>query len=158
MLFRSHSLDQQPADTQTALQLAELLLRRGKTSAAVKVMQPYVKDSTLQAQVHLELARCFAAGGQYHLAIGSLQAALKTGGLSAEERKEALYRLASANRRLMRFDEAIQALEEILVEDLDYLNAQTLLDEIQREKITARVEPSLLKPGSRYLPEENQGR
>ncbi len=153
-----YNLDQHPADTQTALQLAELLLRRGKTSAAVKVMQPYVKDSTLQAQVHLELARCFAAGGQYHLAIGSLQAALKTGGLSAEERKEALYRLASANRRLMRFDEAIQALEEILVEDLDYLNAQTLLDEIQREKITARVEPSLLKPGSRYLPEENQGR
>lgn len=151
-------LEQNPADTQTALQLAELLLQSGKPSAAVRILQPYVKDSAMQAQVHLELARCFAAGGQHHLALGSLKAALQTGGLSAEDRKEALYRLAGTSRRLMRFDEAIQALEEILVGDMDYLNARTLLDEIQREKITARVEPLPLKPGSRYLPEENQGR
>jgi len=148
----------QPENFQAVMDLAENQLRRGHGKEALSLLQPLLGGLAPQGKVHLGMARCFSATGLHHLVVGSLQSALDTGQLSTNERKEALYRQASALRRLMRFDEAIHVLETILLEDLSYLNTQKLLDEIQREKVAEQISPGVLRPGSRYLPEEGQGR
>ena len=148
----------QPENFQAVMDLAENLLQRGQEVEALSLLQPLLGRQALHSKVHLGMARCFTASGLHHLAAGSLQSALETGQLTVDERKEALYRQASALRRLMKFDEAIHVLETILLEDLSYLNTRQLLDEIQREKVAAQISPEVLKPGSRYLPEEGQRR
>jgi tetratricopeptide (TPR) repeat protein len=151
-------LEGQPGNYQAAMDLAESQIQRGQVKEALALLQPLLGGLAPQGKIHLGMARCFSANGLQHLAAASLQSALNTGQLTSVERKETLYRQASALRHLMRFDEAIQALETILLEDLDYLNTCQLLDEIQREKVVSRISPGIMKPGSHYLPEEGQGR
>ncbi len=155
---QKREIQQHPGDHQMIMALAELLLWRGEINEALPLWQSLLGGEVPQGRVHLRMAECFSASGLHHLAAGSLQAAFNTGLLTAEERKEALYRQASALRRLLRFDEAIHSLEQILLEDLGYLNTRQLVDEIQREKVAAQVSPGTLKPGSRFLPEPGQGR
>ena len=147
-----------PENHQVALSLADHLIKRGLYQEALPLLQSLVGTDAAQAQVHLKMADCFSADGLLHLAVDSLQSALANSSLSSEERKEILYRQATALRRLMQFEDAIRSLEMILVDDLDYLNTRQLLVEIQKERVTARVSPSVLKPGSRFLPDSEQGR
>ncbi len=142
-----------PENHQVALSLADHLIKRGLYQEALPLLQSLVGTDAPQTQVYLQMADCFSADGLHHLAVGSLQSALSISSLSGEERKELLYRQATALRRLMRFEESIHSLEMILVDDLDYLNTRELLVEIQKERVTTRVSPSVLKLGSRFLPD-----
>lgn len=120
-----------------ALKLAELLQQRGDYPRAVKLLQSMLFKADKLSEIHRALARCFAAQEMYHLSAASLEAAIATGELDLEGRKETYYRLAQAYRSQLCFDEALEALEQVCALDVTYQNVLGFMDTIQREKVIA---------------------
>jgi tetratricopeptide (TPR) repeat protein len=120
-----------------ALELADLYQQRGQYPQAIELLQKALSQAPEAGALHLALARCFAAQQLYHLSATSLEAALESGSLSVVERKETLYRLAQARRSQLRFEDAIAALEQVCAMDVNYQNVLGLIDQFQREKVTA---------------------
>jgi tetratricopeptide (TPR) repeat protein len=134
------------------IELADLLQQRGDYPRAVRVLQSALTQTDQRCRIHLALARCFARQGLHHLAAASLEAAASGDELTDEERKETLYRLAQTRWRQLRYEEAIQALEQICALDVTYQNVLGLIDMIQRDKVTAQHQAVTLRIASRVNP------
>lgn len=135
--LKGKEIETSPDSLSTTLELADLYQQRGSYTQAIQLLQPMLDKTKQRGKVYLALARCFAAQGFHHLSAASLESAISSGELSTEERKETLYRLAQARRTQLRFDEALQALEQVCALDVNYQNVLGVMDMIQREKVAA---------------------
>lgn len=154
---KQRELDDEDDPVPTLLEMTDLLLQRGDYVRATNLLQSALRQGHGRGEVHLALARCFATQRLHHLSAASLEMALAGDDLEEQERTEALYLLAVAYRRQLRYDEAVAALEEICVLDVCYRNALAMIDAIQSEKATAQSHAVALRAVSDVRPFSRSG-
>jgi tetratricopeptide (TPR) repeat protein len=129
----SRRIERYPNDLRMKYELAQLLMKAGKFSAATKHLQQASKDPRIEGPVLLNLGKCFLAEKQNLLAQRQFEKAIEkfTAADQPQEFVECHYflaRLAEAGKDL---DSAERHFTEVLTVDYEYKDTQARLKKIQ---------------------------
>jgi tetratricopeptide (TPR) repeat protein len=149
---RAMEKEESGPDPEDRLRLAILCQAQGDYDRAIRELQPLASIDGVESRSLLELGKCYLSLNRANLARVSLRSSLEKGDMDPQQRKNALYNLAEACRRLLMFDEAIDALEQVCSVDASYRGAHRLLSRLQYERsrqgqirtISVPISPALI--------------